>query len=211
MIYSQYAGLLAEQISRWLESMALQYGYFGVFIISLLGSASIIFPIPYTLIIFYLGSLGIFNSALLALSGGAGAALGEFIGYALGYCGRAVLSEERKRKMNYILEILNRYGALAIFLFALTPLPDDLLFIPLGLMRYSLKKAIIPCLAGKILMCLILAYGGQFSIGIIRNIFGGEEGGALGMIISSILLVILLILMLKIDWEKILLKEKERS
>ena len=211
MIYSQYVGLLAEQISRWLESIALQYGYFGVFIISFLGSASIIFPIPYTLIIFYLGSLGIFNPTLLALSGGAGSALGEFLGYALGYCGRAALSEERKKKINYILEILDRYGALAIFLFALTPLPDDLLFIPLGLMRYSLKKAIIPCLAGKILMCLILAYGGQFSMGMIRNIFGGEEGGALGMIISAILLVILLILMLKIDWEKILLKERRCS
>ena len=202
---------LAQQLSRWLESLALQYGYLGIFTLSFIGAASIIFPIPYTLVIFYLGSLRIFNPLLIALSGGAGSALGEFFGYFLGYYGRAALSRERQRKIDYVMKVFARYGALAIFVFALTPLPDDLLFIPLGIMRYSFVKAFIPSLAGKILMCLILAYGGHLSIGIIKS-FVGEEGGYVSIIVSILLLMIILILMLKIDWEKLLsLEEKKRE
>ena len=204
----QQNGDSAQQISRWLESLAIQYGYLGVFLISFIGAASIIFPIPYTIVIFYLGSLRVFNPLLLAISGGAGSALGEFFGYFLGYYGRVILSEERQRKLNYIMRVFNRYGALAIFIFALTPLPDDLLFIPLGIMRYRFLKAFIPCFIGKILMCLILAYGGYLSIDIVERLFG-EVGGYLGIIISTVLLIVVLILMVKIDWEKILPLKKE--
>ena len=207
----QQNGEWAQQLSQWLESLALQYGYFGIFALSFLGAASIIFPIPYTLVIFYLGSLKIFNPFLIAISGGAGSALGEFLGYFLGYYGRAVLSKERQRKIDYIMKIFNRYGALAVFIFALTPLPDDLLFIPLGIMRYSFIKAFIPSLTGKIIMCLILAYGGHLSIGIIER-FMGEEGGYMTIIASAVLLIIILTLMLKIDWEKIMpLEEKDEK
>jgi len=199
----QQEGESAQQLSQWLESLAIQYGYFGIFAVSFIGAVSIIFPIPYTLIIFYLGSLRIFNPFLIALSGGAGSALGEFFGYFLGYYGRVVLSKERQRKIDYITNLFTRYGALTIFVFALTPLPDDLLFIPLGIMRYRFLKAFIPCFAGKILMCLILAYGGHLSIGIIKSLMGAE-GGYVSIIASILLLIVILILMVKIDWEKIL-------
>jgi len=191
-----------QQLSQWLESLAFQYGYLGIFALSFLGAASIIFPIPYTFVIFYLGSLRVFNPFLIAISGGAGSALGEFFGYFLGYYGRAALSEERQRKIDYVMKIFSRYGTFAIFVFALTPLPDDLLFIPLGIMRYNFVKAFIPSLAGKILMCLILAYGGHLSMNLIKNFFG-EKGGYVSIIASTVLLIAILIVILKVDWEKI--------
>jgi membrane protein DedA with SNARE-associated domain len=192
-----------NQLSQWLQDLAIQYGYLGIFVVSFIGAASVVFPIPYTLVIFYLGTLSFFNPLLIAVSGGAGSALGEFFGYFLGYYGRAALSEERQRKLSYVVKVFSRYGAIAIFIFALTPLPDDLLFIPLGIMRYPFLKAFIPSLAGKILMCLILAYGGRLSVDIIER-FVGEEGGYLGIIFSTVLLIVVLVLLIKIDWEKIL-------
>ena len=184
---------------EWMEQFALQFGYLGVFLISLVGALSIIFPIPYTLIIYLLGS--VLDPLLVAVSGGLGSALGEFSGYALGYYGRAVLGEERRRKMDYMMKVFHHYGFAAIFFFALTPLPDDLLFIPLGIMRYRFVKAFIPALLGKMLMCFILAYSGRFSIGLIEVIFG--EGGWLGVVITSALLIIVIVALLKIDWEKV--------
>jgi membrane protein YqaA with SNARE-associated domain len=188
---------------EWMEQFALQFGYFGVFFISLIGAMSIIVPIPYTIVIYLLGSF--LNPILVAVSGGLGSALGEFSGYVLGYYGRAVLSEERRKKMDYMMKVFYRYGFAAIFFFALTPLPDDLLFIPLGIMRYQFVKVFIPALLGKILMCFILAYSGYLSIGIINTIFGGE-GGWLGVVITSALLIIVIVVILKIDWEKVFKK-----
>lgn len=198
-----------QQLNQWLTDVAQSYGYFGVFLVSLIGSSSVIIPIPYTVIIFSMGmQKSLFNPFLLALSGGVGSAVGEFVGYYLGYFGRKVINENQQKKMNYILKLFTKYGAITIFLFALTPLPDDLLFIPLGIMRYNFVKAFIPCFIGKILMCLILAYGGYMSISIIEALFGGE-GGLLTIIVSTILLLVIIIAMFKIDWEKYFpIKEK---
>jgi membrane protein DedA with SNARE-associated domain len=188
---------------EWMKDFALQFGYLGVFVISFVGSISVIFPIPYTIVIFFLGS--ILDPFFVAISGGLGAALGEFSGYALGYYGRAVINKERQRKMGYIVKLFDKYGPAAIFLFALTPLPDDLLFIPLGVMRYPLVKAFIPSLLGKTLMTLILAYSGQQSIELILAVFG--ESGWLGTVITAALLVIIIVAMVKIDWEKLFEKQ----
>ena len=199
----EYMHHVLEIDENWLldqmKNFALQYGYFGVFIISFIGSVSVVFPIPYTIVIYLLGA--VLNPVLVALSGGLGSALGEFSGYALGYYGRAVVNEERRRKMDYMVRLFGRYGPAAIFFFALTPLPDDLLFIPLGVMRYPFWKAFVPALLGKVLMTFILAYSGQQSIAIIETLFGGS--GLLGVVVTSILLILIIVAMVKIDWEKL--------
>lgn len=184
---------------EWMEQFALQFSYLGVFLISLVGALSVIIPIPYTLVIYLLGS--VLDPFLVAVSGGLGSALGEFSGYVLGYYGRVVLSKERRRKMDYMMKVFHRYGFAAIFLFALTPLPDDLLFIPLGIMRYRFLKAFIPAFLGKMLMCFILAYSGYWSVEVIEIVFG--EGGLLGVVITTALLVIVIVAILRIDWEKV--------
>jgi len=194
-----------------MESLALQYGYFGVLLISLIGALSIIFPIPYTVIIFTLGGLKVgdawvFEPLLIAVAAGIGSAIGEFSGYLLGFGGRKVISDKYRKKMDFLVRIFNKYGPITIFLFALTPLPDDLLFIPMGVMRYSIIKAFIPALIGKFCMNLIVAYSGRFSIGIIRDIFGVESdwiSALIGMVLAIVLLIIVFVIMFKIDWEKL--------
>jgi membrane protein DedA with SNARE-associated domain len=188
-------GLLED----WMVQFALQFGYLGVFLISFIGSVSVIFPIPYTLAIFVLGV--ILDPTIVAVCGGVGAAIGEFSGYAIGYYGRSIVNEQRQKKMDYMVKLFDKYGAAAIFLFALTPLPDDLLFIPLGVMRYPFWKAFIPALLGKTAMTFILAYSGQQSIELIETIFGGS--GWLGTVITAVLLVVIIAAMIKIDWEKL--------
>lgn len=191
--------IIVLQFWDWMYNFAQQYGYFGVFVISLVGAISIVFPIPYTLLIYLLGA--VLDPFFLAIAGGVGSAIGEFSGYVLGYYGRVLVGEDQQRKMDYMLKFFYRYGSVAIFLFALTPLPDDLLFIPLGIMRYKFLKAFIPCFLGKISMCFILAYSGRLSIDIIRVLFGGD--GFIVVVVTSALLVAIMVAMLKIDWEKL--------
>ena len=103
------------------------------------------------------------------------------------------------------MKLFKKFGPIVIFIFAVTPLPDDLLFIPLGVMRYSVLQAFIPALLGKFVSNLIIAYSGQFGVGIIRDIFGVEGEGMsalIGIILALVLLVIVFIIMFKVDWEK---------
>jgi len=202
--------LQLQDIVNWMNNFAVQYGYFGIFLISLLGAMSIFIPIPYTVVIFTLGGLQIggnwvFDPLWIAVAAGVGAAIGEFSGYLVGFGGRRIISEKYKKKMDFLMKLFKRFGPIAIFIFALTPLPDDLLFIPLGVMRYSVLQAFIPALLGKFFSNLIIAYSGRFSLQIIKDIFGvGGEGmsALIGIILALVLLVIVFIIMFKVNWEK---------
>jgi membrane protein YqaA with SNARE-associated domain len=162
--------------------------------LSFIGAASIIFPIPYTVVLFLIS--GRFNPLLLAIVAGFGAAVGELVGYGLGYMGRGFVSKKRGRHLNAMLRIFDRFGAAAVFIFALTPLPDDLLLIPLGLLRYRLWKVFLPSVAGKFLMCLVIAYVG----GAVSPLY---EESPIIPIATMILLVLVVIAMFRIDWVKV--------
>ncbi|MEM1563095.1 MAG: VTT domain-containing protein [Candidatus Bathyarchaeia archaeon] len=201
-----------QQLAEWMRNLSVQYGYFGIFLISLIGSMSIFFPIPYTVVIFTLAPF--FDPILISLASGAGSAIGEFTSYLLGLGGRKMISDKRKRQMEALVKIFGRYGPIAIFLFALTPLPDDLLFIPLGMMHYSLLKAFIPAVIGKICMSLIIAYSSRYAITIIEEIFGIESDlitAIISMTLAIILLIIVLAVMFKIDWEKVVENLEKRQ
>ena len=203
--------MLLQDIEIWLRDFAVQYGYLGIFLISLLGATAIFVPIPYTVVIFILGGLQdtfgnwVFDPLWIAVAAGAGAAIGEFSGYLIGFGGRRVVGEKYKKRMDFLTKLFKKYGTIAIFVFALTPLPDDLLFIPLGVMRYSLLRAFIPAILGKFFSNLIIAYSGRLSLEIVSIIFGVEgEGTSLlvGTITGIVLLVIVFVIMFKLDWEK---------
>ena len=197
--------MLLQEIENWLYNFAIQYGYLGIFLISLLGAMSIFVPIPYTVVIFILGGLQTFDPLWIAVAAGAGAAIGEFSGYLIGFGGRRVIGDKYKKKMDFLTKVFKKYGPIAIFVFALTPLPDDLLFIPLGVMRYGLLQAFIPALLGKFFSNLIIAYSGRLSLEIVKSLFGVEGEGMsllIGTIIGVVLLVIVIIIMFKVDWEK---------
>jgi len=203
--------LLLIDIENWLWDFAVQYGYLGIFLISLLGATAIFVPIPYTVVIFILGGLQdtlgnwVFEPLWIAVAAGAGAAIGEFSGYLIGFGGRRVVGEKYKKRMDFLTKLFKKYGTIAIFIFALTPLPDDLLFIPLGVMRYSLLRAFVPAILGKFFSNLIIAYSGRLSLEIVSILFGVEgEGTSLlvGTLIGIVLLVIVFIIMFKLDWEK---------
>jgi membrane protein YqaA with SNARE-associated domain len=193
-----------------MRTLSIQYGYFGIFLISLIGALSIFFPVPYTVVIFTLGGLQVGNSWVfepvwIALAAGIGAAIGEFSGYLLGMGGRRVISQKYKKKMDFLARVFKRYGPITIFVFALTPLPDDLLFIPLGVMRYSVLRTFVSAFVGKFCMNLIVAYSGRFSIGAIKGFFGVESDwmvALIGMVLAVVLLLVVLFVMFKVDWEK---------
>jgi membrane protein DedA with SNARE-associated domain len=200
-----------QQLVEWMVQLVNTYGYSGVFAISLIGALSIFFPIPYTVVIFTLG--GQLNPFLVAISAGLGSALGEFSGYLLGFYGGKAISQERRRKMEFMVKVLDKFGSFTVFLFALTPLPDDILFIPLGMLHYNFVRVFIPAVIGKMCMNFIVAYGGSVANQVIKQIFG--EGSdwisfLLGGLLGIVLFVLVMLIMFKIDWEKIFLKYVEK-
>jgi membrane protein YqaA with SNARE-associated domain len=65
-----------------------EYGYIGIFLLSIAANATIIIPIPGVAFTTAMGA--IFNPIGVAIAAGLGAALGELTGYLAGFSGQAV-------------------------------------------------------------------------------------------------------------------------
>jgi len=185
---------------RWMDSLVVTYGYLGFFILSIFGNMSLFLPVPYVLTIYAFGHQ--LDPILLGLSCGLGAAIGEFSAYFIGRGGRHFLEKKYGKRLDSAKLLIQRYGAFGLFLFAATPLPDDLLFIVLGLIKFDLKKALLACFLGKWLMCTIIAFGGKFSFRLVLRLF--HETGLLGAVVGLIILALVIVAMLKLDWTRFL-------
>jgi membrane protein DedA with SNARE-associated domain len=191
----------------WMNQLVLAYGYAGAFAISVFGNFTVFFPVPFVITIYAFGAT--LNPVLLGIACGAGSTIGEFSAYLIGRGGRRVLDEKYGERLETAKLLVQRHGMAVIFLFAVTPLPDDLLMIPLGMLRYSLRKAMVAMFAGKTIMCTVVAYAGRYSYSFIKEIF--ESSGILGGVASVALLVVIIWALLKIDWAKYMDVKKPSS
>ena len=187
-------------IIEWSQSIVASFGYLGVFFASFVGSATVLLPAPVFLAIFTAGS--VLNPWLVGIIGGFGAALGELIGYLVGFGGKKIAEKNkgghkhfkalrnwwssfRKKEIKKEEQLekglikratkwFEKRGAFpVIILFAATPLPDDVVGIICGAIRYDVKKFFLATLIGKIAMMTTLAWGGFYGTQAVLQFFGG--------------------------------------
>lgn len=181
-------------------------GYLGAFIVSFLGTLTVIFPVPYLITIYLMGASKAYNPVLIGLLGGLGATIGEYVLYILGRGGRYLLRPEKLKNLEIMSRYLDKYGWMAVFVFAVTPLPDDVLYPILGLIKYNALYIFVACLAGKAILTGGIAYAGSLSIDILDYITGGESI-VMGIIII-IITILSIVVVLKIDWSKYIKMEE---
>jgi membrane protein YqaA with SNARE-associated domain len=156
--------------------------YVGVFLISIFGNFTVIFPIPYLFVLLLLAlqpGFTLFDGLILGIVAGAGAAIGEITAWLLGRTQTESLEESPtgQQFLKLRTQIEKGYGGIFIFVYAATPLPDDVLLIALGATKYPLWKALIFCFFGKVALTLLITIGAQlpFIQPILINVFGGAQ------------------------------------
>jgi len=129
------------------------YGYLGVFLISLVSNATVILPVPGILVVFPL--VVTYNPVLVGLVGATGGVIGEITGYLAGYSGREMV--KTGRMYNRVEGWMKRWGAWAIFIFAVAPfLLFDVAGLVAGALRFPFWKFILVAWVGKSLKYIIL-------------------------------------------------------
>jgi membrane protein YqaA with SNARE-associated domain len=143
-------GNRAQQFAR--------YGYPGIFVISLLASATIVLPAPSLAVVSVMGS--VLNPLWVGLSAGAGEALGEMTGYLAGYSGRAVI--ENRAHYDRMVWWTRKYGLWVILVLSIIPNPFfDLAGIAAGALKIPLVRFVVVCWIGKSIKTVLFALGGK--------------------------------------------------
>ena len=175
----------------------LEYGYFGTFVISVLGNLVPFLPVPYLIPIFLLSE--VLEPFLVGISVGIGASLGKCVSYAIGRGGRAVLNEKKKKELECFGNMLGKYGAIAVYLFASLPLPDDIIVMPFGIIKYNFRKFFVALLLGKLTLGMLVAYTARYSFEYAKIFIG--RGELLPSIVASVVLMLIVTwIIYKINW-----------
>jgi membrane protein YqaA with SNARE-associated domain len=155
------------------------YGYLGAFVISVLGGATIIIPVPMLAVVFALGSVmgSPWQVAVLGLSAAAGELVGALTIYMTGHgAGRAIAGSKHGRIQSAyerMLDLMERRGPIVLFAVASVINP---FFYPAalacGALRFGLKKYTLIVFAGKIIKCMTVVYAGYYGLKGLFHIFG---------------------------------------
>jgi len=153
----------------WSAGFIAAFGYIGVFVVSMISAASIFLPLPG--FIFIVAASPFLNPWLVGIIAGAGSAVGEMTGYAVGKGSNHAL----RRKDSKWLKRGEKWfrkdrGFLFILLFAATPLPDDVTGILGGMFRYDWKMFLLASFLGKTALNLVLAVTGFYGINTLLSL-----------------------------------------
>ncbi len=185
------------------------FGYLGILIVSFIGSILVFIPVPYFPVLITAAFNKQLDPHLISLSTAAGAVIAKLIIFYASYYGRNILSKNTKKRMLPLQRVLSKYGGLGAFIAALTPIPDDIVYIPLGLARYSPWKFALSTFLGKFILSEIIVLGtiylGRPFAQLINSEASGSQTTQIAVIIGSIaVLVMVIIFYLKIDWNKLI-------
>jgi len=177
----------------------LASGLLITFLVCLIGNLLPI-PTPYTFVVCFSSlpflQLNLFIPLIVALVASLGCLVGELAGYFVGRGASTFISEEKSQNLKKYQKFLLEHPKTApfmIYIFGFTPLNDDFITIPLGIIKYSLLKTIFWCWLGKFSLMLVFSY----NIINICSLLGGENW--ILSIVSMYLIIILLYIMIKID------------
>lgn len=152
------------------------YGYVGAFLISILGGATIIVPVPMLAVVFALGRV-MEHTWLVGLANGLGETLGALTIYMTGYGGGSAFFYSTHGKLRAAYErltgLMERKGSLTLFLLAAVLNP---FFYPAalaaGALRFGLKRYLLICSAGKIIKGMTVAYAGYWGLRELLRMLG---------------------------------------
>jgi membrane protein YqaA with SNARE-associated domain len=141
------------------------WGYGGLFLINLIGSASILLPSPSAATVFGGGALlsdflGVPAFIWVGIVAGVGSAIGEMSGYAVGFGGRSIV--ESRPEYQRIHGWMRRNGMITIFFMSVIPNPlFDLGGVAAGAVQMPINRFFFAVLLGKTIRNTYLAAAGD--------------------------------------------------
>jgi len=155
---------------------------------------------PSNLLIASTAAIGLANAdatALLtiALLIALAAALAKGIHYMITFFVSGHLNEKNRARLDIEAKKVRRWAFLLLFLAAATPIPDEPVVIPLGLMKYSPTKFFLSYFLCKITITI----AGAFLGGWVEANFSGLLSPLEMVIISIALTILITVIMLKVD------------
>lgn len=185
----------------YLISLFSEYTYLFVFLmIFVLSIIPILTPPTWIVVVSAYSLNDQLNPFLLSVIGATAAVIGRLILLKVSTIGRKAMNEHRKNSLQKLRNYLEktRYGYLfGTLLFALTPLPSNMLFISYGLMNAKSLGIIAGFWIGRFIVYLGMISLSKYFVDYFKEILNSDIQS---IFIIDIIGIIMTLFMLLIDW-----------
>jgi membrane protein YqaA with SNARE-associated domain len=117
------------------------------------------------------------------------------------------LSEKRRAVLDSDAKKIRKWAFFLLYISAATPIPDEPVVIPLGLMKYSPAKFFLAYLLGKLTITIPGAILGNEIGGVFSNWISPE----IMVVLSIVLTIIVTLIMFKVDFGKLAEKFRKKK
>ena len=194
-----------EFFANLFSGYTYQFVFFIIFVISVI---PILTPPTWIVIVSAYSLNDQLNPILLSMIGASAAISGRLILLQLSTVGRKAINDHRKNSLDRFRKYLEkkRYGYLiGTLLFALLPLPSNMLFISYGLMKAKSIGIVVGFWLGRFLAYFIMINLSQYFFNSFKDILNADT---LSLIFIDIVGILMTLFMLLIDWNTLLSDHK---
>ena len=131
-----------------------------------------------------------------------GSALAKSIHYLVTFFVSKHLSEKRRQRLDADALKVKRWAFLLLFAAAATPIPDEPVVIPMGLMKYSPTKFFTAFFLGKLSITVLGAFLGSWT----KSAFSEWLSTDVMIVLSVVLTIVVAVILLKVDVGKLMEK-----
>ena len=183
-------------------------GYVILALVNFFGSLIPFVPLPGFLLLATMSIGNEYDLHVLALVSAVSATAAKQIIFYVSFKGRKIMSKKTLKRMRPFQRLVTKYGAAAAFVAAATPMPDDIIFVPLGLAKYNPKKFFISTLVGKIVLSYSIVFLYHYlGLSVVEPLVKDLDNATpiyIGVIVFGIMMTVVIILLLRLDWARIL-------
>jgi len=187
---------------------APEVGYLSLALINFFGSLIPFVPLPGFLVLATMSVGDKFDLHVLAIISALTATAAKQIIFFASYGGRKIISEKTRKRMRPFERLVKRYGGAAAFLAAATPIPDDLVYVPLGLAKYNPKRFFIATLSGKFVLSYAIVFISHYlGLSLVEPFLDGIDDATpiyIGIIVFGAMMTAVVVLLLRLDWARVL-------
>jgi membrane protein YqaA with SNARE-associated domain len=197
--------VLFEFFATLFSGYTYPFVFFIIFVISVI---PILTPPTWIVIVSAYSLNDQLNPILLSMIGASAAIAGRLILLQLSTVGRKAINDHRKNSLDRFRKYLEkkRYGYLiGTLLFALLPLPSNMLFISYGLMKAKSIGIVVGFWLGRFLAYFIMINLSQYFFNYFKDILNADLPS---LIFIDIVGILMTLLMLLIDWNTLLSDHK---
>jgi len=187
---------------------AVSDGYLILTLVNFFGSLVPFVPLPGFLLLATMSIGNQYDLHILALLSAVSATVAKQIIFFVSFKGRKIISKKTQKRMRPFERLVKKYGAAAAFVAAATPIPDDIIFVPLGLAKYNPKRFFVSTLAGKIVLSYSIVFLYHYlGLSIVEPLVKDLDSATpiyIGIATFGIIMTVVIILLLRLDWARIL-------